>query len=236
MSTFQADLVELETHLHQNRALLFTNQHRDKKNKRTFANAGSFKVGVGSTNPGHIVQVRKGNPDFAKHPFKNTGVNVKPVAEQPGLSDAKKKAYDLAAGLIEKVDPWFAAGEFIVQFALMNRPEHHVKVHKDLEDITYQYALSLGDYSGAELRVWNSAKTGYVQKDNRGRFLKFDGRNAHEVIMKDFQGERFTVIYYKNYDTRLLTGPLAIFEEVEWAAEPEESSTVEHASKRRCME
>ena len=38
--------------------------------------------------------------------------------------------------------------------------------------------------------------------DAKGKIVKFDGRLPHEVITSGFRGDRFTVIVYKNYDSR----------------------------------
>ena len=38
--------------------------------------------------------------------------------------------------------------------------------------------------------------------DNRNRVLRVDGRFPHEVVLERFRGDRFTVIWYKNYDVR----------------------------------
>ena len=44
------------------------------------------------------------------------------------------------------IDPDFAAGEYIVNHSCMDSPEHYVKKCCDSDDISYQYALALGNY------------------------------------------------------------------------------------------
>ena len=61
-------------------------------------------------------------------------------------------AYSLARQLLEAFDPDYAAGEFLVQFAFMDETSHTVACHIDDNDISHQYALALGDFSGALLR------------------------------------------------------------------------------------
>eukprot|EP00945_MAST-04E_sp_MAST-4E-sp1_P000555 g555.t1 len=111
--------------------------------------------------------------------------------------------YHVARLLLLCIDPEYACnGDFVVQFALMTDPKkHYVKQHGDVEDITYQYAMGLGNYKGGLLRV--HTKSGPRDIDIRNRLVKFDGRLPHEVV--NYQGgNRFTVIFYKNYDRRIL--------------------------------
>ena len=198
--------------LQANKVELFRLQHRDGKKKRRFSLRGSFKIGVGSTQPGHLKLARKGIKDFIKHPFKNTGVFVRSVKEQfekKSISKKQFEAYNLAKEILEIIDPKYANGAYITQFAYMNSKKHFVLKHKDTEDISFQYALSLGDYKGARLRVYDSKERSFTEFDNREKILKFDGRNSHEVVTDDFEGERFTVIWYKNYDeTKAVPDPV----------------------------
>jgi hypothetical protein len=102
--------------------------------------------------------------------------------------------------------PDYAAGEYVVQFALMNDASHHVKCHTD-DDVSFQYALTLGDFSGATLRVYKTRdKSAYIDfRDAKNQIVKFDGRLPHEVLTDGFRGHRFTVIWYKNFDHRKRT-------------------------------
>ena len=183
---------DLERLLSRHRATLFKKQHRDGRLRRRFHTAGSFKVGTGSTNAGHLAHVRAGNPHFVRHPFRNTGVNVRPVREQTKLSPTQRAVYELARAILERVDPAYAAGDFLVQFAWISDAAHYVKRHVDKDDIAHQYALALGDYEGrAALRV-HSEDGHTTEMDYKGRIVKFDGRLPHEVaIGPDFRGNRF---------------------------------------------
>lgn len=89
-----------------------------------------------------------------------------------------------------------------VQFAYMNSATNFVKKHKDSSDVDYQYALSLGAFSGAKLRAYSASETSYQDFDYKDRILRMDGRLAHEVLLEGFVGERYTCIWYKNYDKR----------------------------------
>ena len=195
---------QLESFLTRHARELFTKQHRSAN---SFALAGDFTVGTGSTNPGFICHFNKGLPGFVKHPVKNVAYHVRPVDAQLAarkISQRQWQAYELARQLLETIDADYAAGEFLVQFALMDEASHRVGCHEDSGDVSYQYALALGDFSGAVLRCFTSrAKSAWVDLDTKGHVAKFDGRLPHEVVTThDFRGQRFTVIVYKNYDHR----------------------------------
>ena len=54
------------------------------------------------------------------------GVNITPV-EQQRLPKWKKELWTLAKKLITLIDPDFAAGEYVVNYACMNQPDQYVK-------------------------------------------------------------------------------------------------------------
>lgn len=104
----QALFRNLETHLSRRKRILFKTQHRDGASKRQFNLAGSFKVGTGSTQPGHLAHVKNGKANFIKHPFKNTGVFIEKVVSQYKrgyIKKAQKKAHRLASYIFQKIDP-----------------------------------------------------------------------------------------------------------------------------------
>ena len=45
--------------------------------------------------------------------------------------------------------------------------------------------------------------------DSKNNVIKFDGRYPHEVVTNNFRGDRFTVIWFKNYDHRIREPPYA---------------------------
>ena len=72
--------------------------------------------------------------------------------EERKIPKWKKELWSLSKELISLVDPDFADGEFVVNYSCMTKPEQYVKKHVDSDDISHQYALALGNYSGANLR------------------------------------------------------------------------------------
>ena len=198
-SRVQEKMRDLECYLYEHRDALFR-QKRQHRSTNTFQfSGGSFQLGVGSTHSTFLKQVGS-LPGFIKHNFKNTGVCVTPVAERK-VSPHRKVAYALAMEILRLMDPEYAAGETLVQFAHMCQQDDRVDRHVDKEDISHQYALSLGQYEGATLRAYDAQHTPH-DLDNRWRIARFDGRLPHEVVCANFWGDRFTVIWYKNYDSR----------------------------------
>jgi len=192
-------VARLERFLQQHKDVLFKKQHRDGRKKKSFSLTGSFKIGLGSTQPGNLKHI--GKPGFVRHNFKNTAAYVKPIEDQK-VPDLWKKAYRKAMRVLRGIDADYAEGETVVQFAYMSSPTHYVGKHVDSNDISHQYAISLGDYKGATLRVYNQSGKAH-DVDNRHKVVKFDGRLPHEVVVDEsFEGDRFTVIFYKNYDSR----------------------------------
>ena len=68
------------------------------------------------------------------------------------------------------------------------------RVHRDRNDTTYQYALSLGDFTGGRLVVSTDDPCLYVSYDTRMRLTRCDGRHPHWVTK--YHGDRFSLIFY----------------------------------------
>ena len=69
--------------------------------------------------------------------------------------------------------------------------------------MTFQYALSLGDFEGARLRCYTAPdKSSFLDFDSKNNIVKFDGRLPHEVVKDGFRGKRFSVIFFKSFDAR----------------------------------
>ena len=169
-------------------------QYRDQKRKK-FDLEWSFLLG-------HTCNALGATSFEAPHNFKQgRGVNLTPV-EDRNLPKWKKQLWALSKELITMVDEDFAAGEYVVNYACMTQPEHFVKKHVDSHDISHQYAMALGDYSGAYLRCYDEEDNVLGDFDYQYEVCKMDGRLPHELISDDFEGERFCVIWFKSYDHR----------------------------------
>ena len=69
--------------------------------------------------------------------------------------------------------------------------------HVDKDDMSYQFALSLGDfYSGGELMIENRLGTKRYRVNTKNRLAKVDGRSCHWV--RGYSGTRYSVIWYVN--------------------------------------
>ena len=76
--------------------------------------------------------------------------------------------------------------------------------HVDTYDISYQWAMSLGEFEGGQLCVESGAAEVCVV-NTHGRAAKVDGRYPHWVA--PWAGERYSVIVYKCFGTPTPRGP-----------------------------
>lgn len=203
--------IELEEHLDAKKEIL----DRAANYRPTFHLRWAFKVGEVTVDPGSKQYIGK-LEGFTMHTFKNEGVCIKSVEERLSefcgsddeLYDAIIKAYHLAAQIFSLVDPEYTEGYYTINFSCMDEQGHCVGKHKDKKDITFQYLLGLGKYSGAWIRTCGK------DINYRHRIIKMDGRLDHEVVMEEFEGIRFAVIAYKGYDERI-KAPSPILEQPE---------------------
>ena len=170
-------------------------QYRDNNKKVRFNLEWSMLIG-------HTTNALGAKSFETPHNFKKgRGVYVKPVEERT-MSKWKKELWALSKELISIVDPDFADGEYVVNYSCMTKPEQYVKKHVDSDDISHQYALALGNYSGAKLRCYDEEDNVLGDFDYHRKICKMDGRLPHELIQDNFKGKRFCVIWFKLYDHR----------------------------------
>eukprot|EP00041_Stephanoeca_diplocostata_P036856 m.1364155 g.1364155 ORF g.1364155 m.1364155 type:complete len:153 (+) comp24946_c0_seq36:1849-2307(+) len=99
----------------------------------------------------------------------------------------------IADKLLRSVDSSFEYSNIAVSKNFVGSP------HVDSSDISYQYALSVGDFSaGGELCVEVCPRTVAVIT-TKDRIARVDGRFPHWV--RSYTGERFSVIWYKTHGT-----------------------------------
>ncbi|KAL7578829.1 hypothetical protein ACA910_016049 [Epithemia clementina (nom. ined.)] len=186
-------------------------QNRDSSARKTFNFEWSFVVGQ-TTNA-----LRAKHFETPHNFLPNQGVYTVPVSERQGMPEWKKSLWCLASRLLEFIDPDFAKDEhYVVSFSCIKDKSQYVRRHRDTKDISFQYALGLGDYHGAFLRVYTSNHT-YGDDGGRGPRLlphldldykriicKMDGRLPHELILdrNTFTGTRYSIIWFKLYDRR----------------------------------
>jgi hypothetical protein len=114
----------------------------------------------------------------------------------------KKSLWLKARELLNLYDPDFAAGEYVVQFSKMSSTSHSCKMHEDSKDIGPQYIMYLGNYRNAILQAFDQVGKSYRCFSKLYLMLKVDGCLKHRVLMENFTGIRYAVIFYKMYDFR----------------------------------
>ena len=91
--------------------------------------------------------------------------------------------------IVRRVDPDFTFSSMQVNKNFSGMP------HVDKNDVTYQYALSFGDFVGGRLVVSTDDPTKYISLNTKGRLTRCDGRHPHWVT--PFKGTRFSLIFYR---------------------------------------
>ena len=125
-------------------------------------------------------------------------------------TDAQKAIYAKAAELLSTVDASYVQdGDFVLQVHALDETSKLEK-HTDDEDISFQYGIGLGDYSGGELITWGSDGTEKPPINLHNRFVKLDGRLPH-MVTPVTRGVRYALYFYKQYDRRI-TEPQPLFE------------------------
>lgn len=189
--------------------LLFDNNRVTKQNRdqarKTFNLKYSFMLGrttnaLGAGNKKSEVSELAFASQHTMKGKEGKGVFMKPVMERK-LPGWKKKLWILSKKLIKRVDYDFAKFEdYVVNYSCINHHSHYVKKHKDDQDISYQYLLALGNFTGANLRCYDENDNILGDFDNKKKICKMDGRLPHELIMNKFKGIRFSIIWFKLYD------------------------------------
>ena len=75
--------------------------------------------------------------------------------------------------------------DFVVQFTCMNNTSF-VLNHHHKNDISSQFAISLGEYEGGLLMVRNEMTNEYIHLNNNRKMVQFDGRKDHLVTSARF--------------------------------------------------
>jgi hypothetical protein len=68
--------------------------------------------------------------------------------------------------------------------------------HKDANNASDSYIIGLGDYTGGALRVWSEDEETFEDHDIKDTWFRFNGAaHFHETL--PFEGERYSIVYYK---------------------------------------
>ena len=121
-----------------------------------------------------------------------------------GIKDYKtnSKYPDLMKALVDYGNAILPVGFFYNGITL----NHGVKAkkHVDSLNIGVSYITGLGEYTGGELEIWSS-DTESVKVDLNKKIVGFNGAlMPHQTC--DFEGNRYTIIYYKQKWNSPVTG------------------------------
>ena len=103
------------------------------------------------------------------------------------------KLWDLLREIVQRRDP-----EFTFTSVQVNR-NFPGKAHIDKNDVSYQYALSLGSFTGGRLFSATDDPCVVVAHNTHSRLTKVDGRHPHWV--EPYEGTRYSLIMYKIFGT-----------------------------------
>jgi len=132
------------------------------------------------------------------------GVHLTPVEERD-LPRWKVDIWVVCLEIIKLLDPAWVGDydDIAVSLSCIDSNGHyHVKKHKDSDDLTYQWAIFLGDFSGAMLRLFKEDGETVLMDVVLKPYLvlKMDGRLPHQLLFKEFTGVRYAVFFYKSFD------------------------------------
>ena len=173
------------------------NKQKRNPNRKVFNLKWSFVLGF-TTNTRGLNGFK-----FPHNFLPEFGVNIKPI-EDRGWKDWQMQLWKYCKDLISIIDKDYADGEYVVSCSCMNHHSHYVRYHKDKNDISHQYAMALGKFRNAKLRIYDTKDVVIDDFNYHRRILKMDGRHGHEVISKNFKGTRYCIIWFKSYDHRKL--------------------------------
>lgn len=123
-------------------------------------------------------------------PSKPLGLNrnIVPTSMSKQASNVMR-LWNLCKEYLKKEDPKFRFSSIQVNKNFSGDP------HVDKSDVTYQYALSLGDFVGGRLVVSTDDPFEFVSLDTKDHLTRCDGRRAHWVT--PFRGTRYSLIFYR---------------------------------------
>ena len=91
--------------------------------------------------------------------------------------------------MVKAVDPDYTFSSMQVNKNFRGQP------HRDKGDHSYQYALSLGNFTGGELLIETNDPQRLTMLETKDRLTKCDGRRPHWVA--SYSGTRYSLIMYR---------------------------------------
>jgi hypothetical protein len=96
--------------------------------------------------------------------------------------------------MVKDVDPNYSFTSIQVNKNFVGKP------HRDKNDHSYQFALSVGDFTGGELVIETDDPQQLTVLETKDRLSKCDGRRTHWVT--PYSGTRYSIIMYRNIGKR----------------------------------
>ena len=87
--------------------------------------------------------------------------------------------------------------QYVLHFSKMSALEHGVPKHTDDRDISKQYAVSFGSFTGASLVCYDKKDNVVGSFPQPGAVVELSGRRGHEVVKENFEGVRLTAILFQ---------------------------------------
>ena len=97
--------------------------------------------------------------------------------------------WEIAKRIVECADPHYKYTNLAVSKNFVGSP------HRDEFDIAYQFALSLGDFTGGGELCVETMHDEVTLVDTHGKIAKLDGRFPHWV--SGYTGTRYSLIWYR---------------------------------------
>ena len=118
------------------------------------------------------------------------GINTQVVPRKFDSSrEALLELWQICKKMLKVAEPGFSFSSIQVNKNFYGSP------HVDKHDVTHQYALSLGNFTGGRLVTGTDDPRTFVSFDTHDVLTKCDGRNPHWVT--PYKGARYSLIFYR---------------------------------------
>jgi hypothetical protein len=139
-------------------------------------------------------------------PFQSMGIDLRHPSEKSKKTNPPEQLeiWDDVTDLMKMcIDAEYVSHQYVVHCALTSSSApYSCPNHEDDHDIAPQYIFHLGEYTGAELRMYAKAgatknEKNYFHVSEPRQIIYFDSRLTHGVHFNNFRGYRYTVIVYQ---------------------------------------
>jgi hypothetical protein len=173
--------------------------------RKKFNTEWSFHVGYTTQTRGISEFFDRPHP-IQQPPWNGLGCDERNPLEKKVLKEGKNgvekgELWVLATELMKLIDPEYVSKQYVVHFAKMSEFKNSIHLHTDEWDIGPQYIVHFGDFDGAELRVYNSREekrtSDFFSVSKPRQIIYVDARFAHEVLIDNYSGDRYSMIVYQ---------------------------------------